>query len=160
MKKDSPVFWPSGKPDHQPPAPVTLDMGDKGDVDPVTNEERVRYRKNAAGGQLAGAPDATEKIQATAALEHAIHDACRTHGILPEDFIVAHSHHGSWLVHFTTSARRQRLVWNGKDGRLVLQAALRSGGWEDLRDTVLTADADASAFATGIAGLLGTGTPG
>lgn len=159
MKKDSPVFWPSGKPGHQPPAPVALDMDDTGDVDPVTNEERVRYRKNAAGGQLAGVPDATEKIQATAALEHAIHDACRAHGLLPEDFIVAHSHHGSWLVHFTTSARRQRLVWDGKDGRLVLQAALRSGGWEDLCDAAL-ADPDAAAFATGIAGLLGTGTPG
>lgn len=157
MSKDNPVFWPSGKPGYQPPAPVTLDMGD---VDPIANEERVRYRKNAAGGQLAGVPDATARIKATEALEGAIHEACRAQGILPEDFIVAHSHHGSWLVHFSTDTRRQRLVWNGKDGRLVLQAALRGGGWEDLRDVALAADADAEGFRAGIASLLAAGTPG
>jgi hypothetical protein len=75
-------------------------------------------------------------------------------GLEPEDFVAALGGYGSWLVHFSGAGRRQRIVWNGRDGKLVLQAALRSGGWEDLRDCPVAAASEA-AFAAGVATLLG-----
>ncbi len=60
---------------------------------------------------------------------------------------------GSWLLHFSAGEQRQRIVWNGRDRRLVLQQALRAGGWEDLRNCAVTAT-DAAGFIAGMAQLL------
>lgn len=150
MKKDNPVFWPAAdnRPEPEMPAPEVME-----DVDPIANVERVRYKKNTPGGQVPGVPDATESIKATTALEPAIRQACRAQGIAAENFVVAQSHHGSWLVLFSAGQRQQRIVWDGKDQRLVLQGALRAGGWEDLREEKLAA-ASATDFSNGIATLM------
>ncbi len=105
-----------------------------------------------------GRPPAADAPRAAAVLEPLIAAACRAQGVTPEDFVAAVSY-GSWLVHFDAGGRRQRLVWNGRDSRLVLQAALRSGGWEDLRDCAV-ATPDDRGFTDSIALLLGTGPGG
>ncbi len=86
-------------------------------------------------------------------LEPAIVAACRAQGLEPEDFVAALGGYGSWLVHFSRSARRQRIVWNGRERKLVLQAAIRSGGWEDLRDCPVE-NAGEAGFAAAIARLM------
>ncbi len=94
----------------------------------------------------AAAPDATS-------LEPAIRDACLAHGLVPEDFVAALGGHGSWLVHFARGETRQRIVWNGREQKLVLQSPVRSGGWVDLRECPL-ASADGPGFVAGIAHLI------
>ena len=86
-------------------------------------------------------------------LEPAVCDACRGHGLEPEEFIAALGGYGSWLVHFSRGNRRQRIVWNGRERKLVLQGAIRSGGWEDLRDCPVIS-ADQAGYVAGIATLL------
>lgn len=81
--------------------------------------------------------------------------ACRDHGLEPEDFVAALGGFGSWLVHFSRGPQRQRIVWDGRARKLVLQAALRSGGWEDRRDCPVTS-ADEAGFKTAIATLIST----
>jgi hypothetical protein len=112
-------------------------------------EESVFWLGGKPGPQkAAAAPPAAES------LEPAIRRACVAQGHEPEDFVAALGGFGSWLVHFSADGRRQRIVWNGRDRKLVLQAALRSGGWEDLRDCPV-ATADEAAFTAGVATLLG-----
>lgn len=156
MDKDQPAFWPDGKPGH--PRTGTTSAQGPLPAAPIP-EERIHYRKNAASDPLAEAAATAPQTPAAASLEPAIHAACRAQGLVSDDFVAALSHHGSWLVHFTAGEHRQRIVWNGREGRLVLQQALRSGGWEDLRDCPVTTR-DAAGFAAGIAGLLDAGPPG
>jgi hypothetical protein len=111
-------------------------------------EEAVFWLGGKPGTQKsAEAPPEAEK------LEPAIRDACRSHGLEPEDFVAALGGYGSWLVHFSRSDRRERIVWNGRDRKLVLQKAIRSGGWEDLRDCAV-ATLDEPGVVAGIAALM------
>jgi hypothetical protein len=119
----------------------------------VVKEERVFW--------LGGKPGAQKVIEAEAAgLEPAICGACRASGVEPQQFVSALGAHGSWLVAFSRDDARQRIVWNGRDRMLVLQAALASGGWEDLRACPVET-ADEAGFRAGIGTLLqfGTGIP-
>jgi len=110
-------------------------------------------------GGKPGTQQAAEAPPAASALEPAVRQACQSRGLEPEDFVAALGGQGSWLIHFSADGRRQRIVWNGRERRLVLQAALRAGGWEDLRDCPLAA-ADEAGVVAGIALLLDGGTPG
>jgi hypothetical protein len=94
-----------------------------------------------------------------ARLEPTVLAACRAQGVVPGEFVAALGGFGSWLVHFERAGRRARLVWNGRERRLVLQGALRSGGWEDLGDCPV-ADAGEAGLATAIAHLLSAPVPG
>jgi len=116
-------------------------------------EEPVFWLGGKPGTQQAAAapPDA-------ATLEPAVFAACRAAGMEPEDFVAALGGYGSWLVHVAGGPRRQRIVWDGRNRKLVLQAALRSGGWEDLRDCPV-ASPDAPGFATAIGALAAAGAP-
>lgn len=111
-------------------------------------EESVFWLGGKPGTQKSAAepPDA-------ARLEPAVLGACRSAGLAPEDFVAALGGYGSWLVHFTRGPRRERIVWDGRNRKLVLQAALRSGGWEDLRDVPVAA-ADEPGFGAAIAALM------
>ena len=104
-----------------------------------------------ASRQTAEAPPVPETI------EPAVREACRTHGLEPEDFVAALGGFGSWLVHFTRGARRERIVWNGREAKLVLQGAIRSGGWEDLRDCAV-AQPDTAGFVAAIGTLMDPAT--
>ena len=88
-------------------------------------------------------------------LEPVIVEACRARGLVPEDFVAALGGYGSWLVYIGGHQRRERIVWNGRDRKLVLQAAIHSGGWEDLRDCPVD-QADAQGFVSAIATLMAT----
>jgi hypothetical protein len=103
---------------------------------------------------LGGQPGVHDHRQPDAAvLEPAIRGACRASGVEPDEFVAALGGHGSWLVTFSRSHARQRIVWNGRDRKLVLQAAIAAGGWNDLRECSISA-ADESGFLAGIAALL------
>ena len=115
-------------------------------------EESIFWLGGKPGNQKSGEPPTAE-----AQLEPVILDACRAQGLEPEDFVAALGGYGSWLVQFSRDQTRQRIVWNGRDRKLVLQAAVRSGGWEDLRDCTV-AGADQGGFLSGIAILVGNDT--
>ena len=89
----------------------------------------------------------------TAALEPAIRGACREAGIEPREFVAALGDYGSWLVNFARGRTRERIVWNGRERRLVLQSAIPSGGWSDRHQLDLDA-ATAPDFTAAIATLL------
>jgi hypothetical protein len=110
-------------------------------------EESVFWLGGKPGSREADAPPVP------AAIEPAVVAACRALGLDPEDFVAALGGFGSWLVHFTRGGRRERIVWNGRESRLVLQAALRSGGWEDLRDCPV-AQPDTAGFVAAIGDLM------
>lgn len=104
-------------------------------------------------GGRPGTQQAADAPPPAAALEPAIRSACQARGLAPGDFVAALGGQGSWLLHFSAGEQRQRIVWNGRDRRLVLQQALRAGGWEDLRNCAVTAT-DAAGFIAGMAQLL------
>jgi hypothetical protein len=87
-------------------------------------------------------------------LEPAVRAACRAQGVEPGEFVAALGGYGSWLVSFVRAGEPARIVWNGRDRKLVLQKALRSGGWEDLADCPVVA-ADESGFTAALEELLG-----
>ena len=68
----------------------------------------------------------------TEAFATAITDACAACGVEVDDYVAAAGPYGSWLVHFRRGDRRQRLVWNGKAGRLVLEQATAGIDWDEL----------------------------
>lgn len=110
-------------------------------------------------GGKPGTQQAADEPPAAAALEPAIRGACQARGLAPGEFVAALGGQGSWLLHFSAGEQRQRIVWNGRDRKLVLQQALRAGGWEDLRDCPVTST-DASGFIAGMALLLDGGLAG
>lgn len=58
--------------------------------------------------------------------------ACSACGGEVQDYVAAAGAYGSWLLRFTRANQRQRLVWNGKDGRLVLEQASAGVEWHEL----------------------------
>ncbi len=73
-----------------------------------------------------------EHAAGTEAFAEAVTSACAGCGCEVEDYVAAAGAYGSWLVHFGRNGRRQRLVWNGRDGRLVLEEATSGPGWNEL----------------------------
>jgi hypothetical protein len=111
-------------------------------------EESVFWLGGKPGTRkTAAAPPEAEK------LEPAIIAACHARGLEPEDFVAALGGYGSWLVHFTRDGNRERIVWNGRERKLVLQSAIRSGGWHDVRDCPVP-DASEDGFVAAIGTLM------
>lgn len=104
-------------------------------------------------GGKPGTQKAAEAAPEAGNLEPAIRDACKAEGLEPEDFVAALGAYGSWLIHFPIGEKRHRIVWNGRDRKLVLQAAIPSGGWDDLHDCPV-ASIDEAGFVSGIAALM------
>ncbi|MCK6372032.1 MAG: hypothetical protein L6Q83_12060 [Gammaproteobacteria bacterium] len=109
------------------------------------------------GGKPGAAKQSPEPAVADHPLETQIRAACREASLTPGDFVTALGGYGSWLIGIDHGGHSARLVWNGKDGRLVLQRALPAGGWEDLRECPVTA-ADGPGFAAAIRLLVTAGT--
>jgi hypothetical protein len=109
------------------------------------------------GGKPGTSKDANAPPEALK-FEPAIRESCTAHGIAVEEFVAALGGFGSWLVQFTAGEgaieRKHRIVWNGREARLILQAALRQGGWEDLRECPI-AGTDQPGFVAGIHTLMG-----
>jgi hypothetical protein len=57
------------------------------------------------------------------------------------------------VIEIERAGEDQRLVWNGKEQRLVLQVKLRQGGWEDLPSIAVPAQ-DTDGFVVGVTEIL------
>jgi len=79
--------------------------------------------------------------------------ACAAAGCKVHRFVAALGPYGTWLVEIERDGEDQRVLWNGKEQRLVLQVKLEQGGWEDPRSLEIP-DQDTEGFVAGITELL------
>ena len=87
----------------------------------------------------------------------AISTACEAAGCPVQRFVSALGPYGTWLVEIRRDGEEQRVLWNGKEARLVLQIRLTQGGWEDpLSIEVPVQDTDG--FVAGVAQILSVPT--
>jgi hypothetical protein len=77
-------------------------------------------------------------VATSEAFAEAVTGACSSCGCEVEDYIAAAGSYGSWLVRFGRGGQRQRLVWNGKDGLLVLEQATTAVDWSELGSSPVT----------------------
>jgi hypothetical protein len=107
-------------------------------------------------GRRPAAMTPVEHAASTEAFAEAVAGACASCGCEVEDYIAAAGAYGSWLVRFGRDGRRQRLVWNGKDGRLVLEKATTGPDWSELGSSPVS-ERDQEHFVAAIRALLGGG---
>ena len=79
---------------------------------------------------------------------------CTSCGCDVGDYVAAAGAYGSWLVRFERNGQRQRLVWNGKEGRLVLEQATTGVDWNELGSSPVS-DRDQDHFVEAVRTLLG-----
>lgn len=94
-----------------------------------------------------------ENPAATEAFAEAMTQACADCGVEVQDYVAAAGPYGSWMIGLTRDGHRQRLVWNGRDGRLVLEQATPGVDWDRKGETAV-ADRTPDGFTAGIRGLL------
>ena len=90
------------------------------------------------------------------AFAEAVTTACADCGCEVEDYVAAAGPYGSWLLRFARDGQRQRLVWNGKDGRLVLEEATTGANWHE-RQTSPVTERNQEHFVAAVRNLLGAG---
>lgn len=83
----------------------------------------------------------------------ALTTACAEGGCEVQDYVAAAGAYGSWLVRFSRGGARQRLVWNGKEGRLLLEQASTGIDWDELQSCTV-ATRDTAGFIAAAQGLL------
>ena len=83
----------------------------------------------------------------------AISSACEGAGCQVGRFISALGPYGTWVIEIERAGEDQRIVWNGKEERLVLQVKLRQGGWEDLPSIAVAAQ-DTDGFVAAVTEIL------
>jgi hypothetical protein len=105
-------------------------------------------------GRRPAAMAPVEHAAATEAFAEAVTSACTGSGCDVEDYVAAAGSYGSWLVRFGRDGRRQRLVWNGKEGRLVLEEATTGPDWKELGSSPVS-ERDQAHFVAAIRALLG-----
>jgi hypothetical protein len=84
----------------------------------------------------------------------AMRAACEAHGCTIQRFVSAKGVYGTWLLEFGRDGTNQRIVWNGKEEKLVLQVALAGSGWDEPKSTTV-ASIDIRGFSAGICELIG-----
>ena len=102
-------------------------------------------------------PAAVEPAAPAAASESfaaAIADACAECGCDVDDYVAAAGVYGSWLVRFSRGGERQRLVWNGRESRLVLEQAANRADWNELASLPLS-EPDETRFVDAVRRILG-----
>jgi hypothetical protein len=80
--------------------------------------------------------------------------SCEAHGCRIQRFVSAKGPYGTWLLEFERDGKSQRVVWNGREEKLVLQVALNTGGWEEPAATKIVS-IDVQGFIDGIRLLIG-----
>ena len=90
-------------------------------------------------GRRPAAMAPTEHPASAEAFADAVTSTCASCGCDVEDYVAAAGLYGSWLVRFERNGHRQRLVWNGKDGRLVLEQATTGVAWNEMGSTPVSA---------------------
>ena len=83
----------------------------------------------------------------------AVTAACSAAGCDVQDYIAAAGAYGSWMIRFSRDEARQRLVWNGKEGRLLLEQASTGIDWNELQSCTV-AERDPSGFVAAVQSLL------
>jgi len=106
-------------------------------------------------GRRPAAMAAAEHPATSESFAESVTGACAACGCEVQDYVAAAGIYGSWLVRFSRDGRRQRLVWNGKDGKLVLEQATTGIDWQELGSTRLDKPAEAD-FVPAIRALLET----
>lgn len=94
-------------------------------------------------------PATTEKFA------EAVTGTCADCGCDVQDYVAAAGIYGSWLVRFARDGQRQRLVWNGKDGKLVLEQATAGVDWDEIASSPVS-ERDEAHFLSAINQLLRT----
>ena len=82
-------------------------------------------------GRRAGSGTVEPKLADDENFVAAIREACETAGCRFQRFISAMGPYGTWVAEIERDGEDQRVLWNGKGARLVLQVKLPEGGWED-----------------------------
>ncbi len=90
----------------------------------MTKESEVYWVGSGPGKKKAALADDENFVAA-------IRAACETAGCRFQRFISALGPYGTWVAEIERNGEDQRVVWNGKEARLVLQVKLPEGGWED-----------------------------
>lgn len=83
-------------------------------------------------GRRPAAMATVEHPATTEAFADAVTRACAGAGCEVQDYVAAAGPYGSWMVRFIRDGHRCRLVWNGKEGRLVLEQATAGIDWQEL----------------------------
>ena len=115
---------------------------------------------------LGGAPGARKKpgepsghIADRSEFVAAITHCCESAGSTVKQFVSARGPYGTWLIEFRRAGRSQRILWNGREERLVLQLELPNGGWED-PISIAVAQQDQDGFRAGVEQILATDPDG
>lgn len=108
-------------------------------------------------GRRPAAMAPAEQPATTEAFAEAVTGACLSAGCDVDDYVAAAGAYGSWLVRFNRGGKAQRVVWNGKDGRLVLEEAAAGREWQELAASAVS-ERDEPHFIAAIQSLLGAGT--
>ena len=82
-------------------------------------------------GRRSTPKDTGDRLADDEAFVAAVRAACEAAGCEYQRFISALGPYGTWLVEIRRDGKAQRVLWNGKDARMVLQIELTQGGWED-----------------------------
>lgn len=109
-------------------------------------------------GRTPAAMAPAENVAATEEFAEAITQACTGCGCEVQDYIAAAGVYGSWMVRFLREGGKQRIVWNGKEGRLVLERAVTTVDWEETRHGRVD-DRNQAGFVTAIGNLLNDQAP-
>lgn len=65
------------------------------------------------------------------AFEAALRAICEAAGCAVQRYVAARGEFGSWMLEIERHAQIQRLIWNGRAGRLSLDVPNRGGGWHE-----------------------------
>lgn len=84
----------------------------------------------------------------------AMQNACEAYGGVTQRFVSARGIYGTWILEFGRDGKNQRIVWNGKEGKLVLQVESTTGSWEEPKATSVRS-VDIQGFDEGIRILIG-----
>ena len=95
-----------------------------------------------------------EHAATSEAFAEAVTGACADCGCDVEDYVAAAGAYGSWLLRFARDGKRERLVWNGKDGQLVLEQATTGVNWRELGNSAVS-ERDQEHFVAAVRALLG-----
>jgi hypothetical protein len=83
----------------------------------------------------------------------AITSVCESAGWQVGQFVSALGPFGTWLVEIERHGENQRILWNGKEERLIRQVKLSQGGWED-PDAIAVGTKDLDGFVDGVNAIL------
>lgn len=104
-------------------------------------------------GGMPGTASSQQHLADTPEFELAIRRTCEAAGCGYERLVSAKGPYGTWLVEIQRGGEQQRVLWNGKDKRLVLQRPLPAGGWVDPAELEVDSE-DTEGFMAAVSRLL------